>query len=413
MKKDTPPLTSRRAEAGHGHAEATRNMTPARILVADDQADVLEALRLLLRPEGFDVQAVTSPAAVSAIVENDAVDLVLADLNYERDTTSGGEGLDLLTRLQALRPSLPVVVMTAWGSIDLAVEAMRRGAADFVTKPWHNDQLVATLRASLNGRRGALAAPPLATVEQKDLWVARGVQQRLLPQQTPRLATLSCAARCEESGAVGGDFYDFIALGPGRLGLVIADVCGKGVPAAIVMAHLSAALRSLAPGMQHDLSALTQRLNALLLTATGAQRYVTLVLAVYDEARRTLRYANCGHLPPALLRAGGQVEWLPPTGPVVGLLEAFTSQPQEIALGAGDTLVAYTDGLTETRDQANEEFGARGLLDSLGDVAGVAAEALVARLMDARRAFAASEERDDVTVLVAQGREERAGVRTD
>ena len=167
--------------------------------------------------------------------------------------------------------------------------------------------------------------------------MARGVQQRLLPQRTPGLATLSCAARCEESGAVGGDFYDFLDLAPGRLGLVIADVCGKGVPAAIVMAHLSAALRSLGPELQDDLSGLTRRLNALLLAATAGQHYVTLFLAVYDEARRALRYANCGHLPPVLLRAGGQVEWLQPTGPVVGLLDAFTCQPQETALGARAT----------------------------------------------------------------------------
>jgi sigma-B regulation protein RsbU (phosphoserine phosphatase) len=374
-----------------------------RILVADDQSAVLEALRLLLRLEGFDIETAASPAAVLSIVDTRPIDLVLADLNYERDTTSGAEGLDLLTRLHALRPSLPVVVMTAWGSIDLAVEAMRRGAVDFVTKPWQNDQLVTTLRACLSRTHATLVSPTLTTAGQKDLWVAHGVQQRLLPQQMPRLATLSCAARCEESSAVGGDFYDFLELAPGRLGLVIADVSGKGVPAAIVMAHLCAALRSLAPEMQHDLAGLTRRLNTLLLTATAGRHYVTLFLAVYDEARQTLRYANCGHLPPALLRAGGQVEWLQPTGPVVGLLEAFTSQPQETTFGVGDTLVAYTDGLTETRDRADEEFGTERVLASLQEGTDVTAETLVARILDARRSFAAGDERDDVTVLVARG----------
>jgi sigma-B regulation protein RsbU (phosphoserine phosphatase) len=378
-------------------------MAQPRVLVADDQPDVLVALKLLLRLEGFAVETAASPQEAVRAVDTNRFDAALIDLNYTRDTTSGGEGLDLLATLRARDASLPVVVMTAWGSIGLAVEAMRRGAVDFVTKPWHNDQLVSTLRACLNGRGAMLARSPLTTVEQKDLWVARAVQERLLPRQAPRLATLRCAARCEESGAVGGDFYDFLDLAPGRLGLVVADVCGKGVPAAIVMAHLSAALRSLAPEMQHDLPGLTRRLNALLLAATAGQHYVTLFLAVYDEARRALRYANCGHVPPALLRAGGQVEWLLPTGPVVGLLEAFTSQPQETTLGAGDTLVAYTDGLTETRDQGNDEFGAERLLASLREGTDVAAETLVARLMDARRSFAASDERDDVTVLVAQG----------
>jgi len=123
--------------------------TAPRILVADDQSDVLEALRLLLKPEGFEVVTAGSPAAVVAAVESDAPDVVLADLNYTRDTTSGREGIDLLARLQALDPTLPVVVMTAWGSVEVAVEAMRRGARDFVEKPWDNARLAATLRAQV------------------------------------------------------------------------------------------------------------------------------------------------------------------------------------------------------------------------------------------------------------------------
>lgn len=117
-----------------------------RVLVADDQLDVLEALRLLLKAEGFDIEAVTSPAAVVDAVEAREFDTVLMDLNYTRDTTSGREGLDLIVRLQGLDQTLPLVVMTAWGSVDLAVEAMRRGARDFVQKPWDNERLLTILR---------------------------------------------------------------------------------------------------------------------------------------------------------------------------------------------------------------------------------------------------------------------------
>ncbi|HSD67755.1 MAG TPA: sigma-54 dependent transcriptional regulator, partial [Vicinamibacteria bacterium] len=117
-----------------------------RVLAADDQPDVLEALRLLLKPEGFELETADSPAAVLAAVESRELDVALVDLNYTRDTTSGREGMDLLSRLQAIDPTLPVVVMTAWGSVDVAVEAMRRGARDFVQKPWENARLVATLR---------------------------------------------------------------------------------------------------------------------------------------------------------------------------------------------------------------------------------------------------------------------------
>ena len=117
-----------------------------RVLAADDQPDVLEALRLLLKPEGFLLETADSPAAVLAAVESREIDVVLIDLNYTRDTTSGREGMDLLAKLQAIDATLPVVVMTAWGSVELAVEAMRRGARDFVQKPWENARLVATLR---------------------------------------------------------------------------------------------------------------------------------------------------------------------------------------------------------------------------------------------------------------------------
>ncbi|HXY41715.1 MAG TPA: sigma-54 dependent transcriptional regulator [Vicinamibacteria bacterium] len=119
---------------------------PPRVLAADDQPDVLEALRLLLKPEGFELETAESPAGVIAQVESRELDVVLIDLNYTRDTTSGREGFDLLGRLQGIDPTLPVVVMTAWGSVEVAVEAMRRGARDFVQKPWENARLIATLR---------------------------------------------------------------------------------------------------------------------------------------------------------------------------------------------------------------------------------------------------------------------------
>src|ERR1700687_3382275 len=121
----------------------------SRILIADDQADVLAALRLLLKGEGFEIETASSPAGVSKALESQEVDVVLIDLNYARDTTSGSEGLDLLNRIQSADPTLPVVVMTAWGSVDLAVEAMRRGARDFIQKPWDNARLLTVLRTQV------------------------------------------------------------------------------------------------------------------------------------------------------------------------------------------------------------------------------------------------------------------------
>src|SRR6266404_149039 len=119
------------------------------ILIADDQSHVIEALRLLLKGEGYRTESATSPAGVLASIESGVFDCVLMDLNYARDTTSGAEGLDLLPRVQALDPALPVIVMTAWGTVDLAVEAMRRGAKDFIQKPWENARLLSILRTQI------------------------------------------------------------------------------------------------------------------------------------------------------------------------------------------------------------------------------------------------------------------------
>jgi len=122
---------------------------PARILVADDQSDIREALRLLLKGEGFQVETVATPQEVLTALASSACALVLIDLNYARDTTSGQEGLDLLRQIQERCPALPVVVLTGWGSVDVAVESVRRGACDFVTKPWDNARLLATVRSQL------------------------------------------------------------------------------------------------------------------------------------------------------------------------------------------------------------------------------------------------------------------------
>ena len=127
-----------------------QNASAPRILIADDQPDVLEALRLLLKGEGYQIESATSPGGVIAALEARDFDVVLIDLNYTRDTTSGQEGLDLLSRIQAIDSMLPVIVMTAWGTVGLAVEAMRRGARDFVQKPWDNERLLAIVKTQID-----------------------------------------------------------------------------------------------------------------------------------------------------------------------------------------------------------------------------------------------------------------------
>src|SRR5690348_9582920 len=143
LRTDTP-----RHDAAEQARHAPRAAEP-RVLIADDQSDVLEALRLLLKAEGFQLETASSPAGVLAAIEAREFDVALIDLNYARDTTSGEEGLNLLSRIQGIDPTLPVVVMTAWGSVEVAVEAMRRGARDFIQKPWDNARLLAIIRTQI------------------------------------------------------------------------------------------------------------------------------------------------------------------------------------------------------------------------------------------------------------------------
>ncbi len=196
---------------------------PFRILVCDDQVDVLEAMRLLLKGQGWQSVTVESPRDLLRASRAEPFDLILADLNYTRDTTSGEEGLDLLASLDAQGNAAPVIVMTAWGNVDLAVEAMRRGACDFIQKPWDNDRVVASIRKQADSERR----------RKSELEIAANVQQKLFPRNLRAMETLDYAAQCVAAREVGGDYYDFLEVADRAVGFVLADVSGKGVPAAL------------------------------------------------------------------------------------------------------------------------------------------------------------------------------------
>src|SRR6185295_5665035 len=224
--------------AGSG-MPVTCEMTP-RILIADDQPDLLDALKLLLKGQGIEYDAVTSPDAAVRALESAAFDLVLMDLNYTGDTTSGREGIDLLARVQAFDRLLPVVVMTGWGSVDLAVEAMRRGVRDFVQKPWDNAHLLATVKHEIAEGR---ARRKRDAAERRELAEALKIQKRLLPQQVPQIEGWELAVSWQPASGVGGDCFDTIRFADTRLAISIADVVGKGIPAALLMSNLQAAVR--------------------------------------------------------------------------------------------------------------------------------------------------------------------------
>ncbi|MCW5979542.1 MAG: SpoIIE family protein phosphatase [Bryobacteraceae bacterium] len=372
-----------------------------KVLVADDQPDVLAALRLLLKSDGFEARCVNSPGAILSSLELDSFDLLLMDLNYARDTTSGEEGLDLLAKLQQMETRPAVVVMTAWGSIELAVEAMRRGAADFVMKPWDNAKLLATIRKHAEPVRPSPASHARLT----DLNIARRVQQRLLPRQYAQSSTLEYSARCVQAGEVGGDYYDLLDLGGGQTLLVLADVSGKGVPAALLMAHLQATLRSrfLTP-QPLRLPPMMREVNLLFYQSTEPEHFATVFLGIYDDQTRELRYVNCGHTPPVLLRSGGGLERLEPTATVLGAFAAFRCDEDSARIGAGDLFAAVSDGVVEARRADQEQFGATRLVNVLRAAASTPVTEVPAKVVEAVAEFSGYGQEDDLTVLVARGR---------
>ncbi len=236
-----------------------------------------------------------------------------------------------------------------------------------------------------------------------EMELAHQVQRRLLPQEAPALRTLDYSGLCVQARAVGGDYYDFLDLAPGHLGLALADICGKGFPAALLMANLQASLRSRSAHELPDLARQLRVINQLLYRASDASRYATLFLGLYDDSTRRLRYANCGHNPPVLLRADGRSERLMPTAPVLGLfLEEWECETAEVHLEQGDLLALYTDGVTEAWSDQGEEFGESRLLETLRGHREQAAGDVLDTLLSTVRAFSGREQEDDITLVVAR-----------
>jgi phosphoserine phosphatase RsbU/P len=370
--------------------------TQPRILIADDQHDLIDALRLLLKGEGIEVSAASSPDAALTALAAGPFDLLLMDLNYTGDTTSGREGIDLLSRVQAIDSLLPVIVMTGWGSVDLAVEAMRRGVRDFVQKPWDNQQLLATLRAEIDEGR---AKRHRLALEQRELDEARRIQRKLLPASMPQIEGWEIAASWQPASGVGGDCYDAITFGATRLGLSIADVVGKGIPAALLMSNLQAAVRAFATATAQP-AEICQQVNRILCGHIAEGRFISFFYCLLDDEVARLTYANAGHYPPVLARANGTVERLGIGGAVLGVFPDGVYEQGEVALRDGDRLVFYTDGITDVTNASDEEFGEPRLVDLIVENRACSAPALQARLADAVANFSNDRLQDDATLIV-------------
>ena len=376
---------------------AIRPQTAARVLVADDQPDVLEALRWLLTGEGYEPEFVSSTEGVLERLKERPFDLLLMDLNYSRDTTSGREGLELIPQVRAHDPSLPIVVMTGWGSVDTAVEAMRRGARSFVQKPWEDVTLLEILQREIDE---AQATKRRDAKQQREFEEARLIQRGLLPTAMPQTSGVQLASSWQPANGVGGDCFDALVFPGGGVGITIADVAGKGVPAALLMSNLQAAVRAfaqegIAPG------SVCASVNRLLCRNMASGRFVTFCYARIDVAARRLTYANAGHNPPLLVHANGAVEKLAPGGTVLGVFADSTYEQGDFTYAPGARLVFYTDGITEARNPAGEEFGDELLAQSALTHRAMPAEEMLAAMLRDIEGFNRGVYDDDATLIVA------------
>jgi phosphoserine phosphatase RsbU/P len=238
---------------------------------------------------------------------------------------------------------------------------------------------------------------------EQEMQIARQVQSRLLPQQAPVLKTLDCAGKCIQTRAVGGDYYDFLDFGAGKLGMVLADISGKGMSAALLMANLQANLRGQYALATEDFPKLLRSVNYLFYKNTETSNYATMFFSIYDDQRRTLHYVNCGHNPPMLVRANGEVESLEATATVLGLFEQWDCTVAERQLGPGDVLVIYTDGISEASEGDDaEEFGEERLVAGIRAQHSKPAEALLDAIVAEVQAFSKGYQADDMTMIVAR-----------
>jgi phosphoserine phosphatase RsbU/P len=367
-----------------------------RVLIAEDQPEVIEAIRLVLKQEGIHCEAVTSPEAALAALSSQEFDLVLMDLNYTRDTTSGSEGLELLNRLQRENSSVPIIVMTAWGSVEVAVEAMRRGACDFIQKPWDNWRLLGLVRNQLERGQQVVRAEAEHDREMRE---AGDIQKRLLPRHITQIPGLDISADWKPARVLGGDYFDILRFADGSVGLCIADVEGKGVPAALVMSNLQSAVKAFAtPAMEPE--QLCRRLNTIFCEDVQTERFISLCYARLEPANRRLTFTNAGHCPPLLMRANGQTEKLERGGAVLGRLPGWKYEQGEVTLGVNDVLVLFTDGVTEAENSEQQEFGEERLTACVRSCGEMTAAGLQRELLAQVGKHCGNRFHDDATLMI-------------
>ena len=375
-----------------------------KILVVDDTPSNIQSLAATLKPAGYQVLVATNGQQALDVMAKVRPDLILLDIMMP--VMDGFEACANI-KANANWHDIPIIFLTAKTETADLVKGFELGAVDYVSKPFNAHELMARvhthltvdrLRTSVSEKNAALEKAQQQMSAELDL--ARAMQVAILPSRFPVAVGCDGAARMLPATTMGGDFYDFIELPGGRIGLVMADVSGKGVPAAFFMAVARTNLNALAATASGPADCL-QRTNDVLLTQNPMDLFVTVFYAVFDPATGVLTYSNGGHNPPLLRRAHGHVEMLTSAaGLVLGMFPASYDE-DTVQLAPGDTLVLYTDGVTEAFNVDVQMYEEARLVERVRDDGGATAKGLVTAIFDSVIGFSgAAPQSDDITVGV-------------
>ena len=378
-------------------------MSTYKILVVDDEPDleplILQRMRRSIRSGRYTfVFARNGIEALERLSQEEDIDMVLSDINMPQM-----DGLTLLEQIPKVDPNVRSVIISAYGDMKNIRTAMNRGAFDFVTKPLDFKDLRHTIDRTLQHLmewRSALASRDQLVMLQNELDVANKIQQSILPTRFPEEESYEIFANMEPARNVGGDFYDILMLENGRIGLAIADVSDKGVPASLFMMSSRTLLKGTAIGLSEP-GEILHDVNDLLYEENDTSMFVTVIYAVYSPDTGRFTYANGGHNPPLIVHADGTSTLLDPIGGIALGIAPGRPFPQEThTLSPGDTLVLYTDGVTEAMDADRVEFGMDRLQNVFAERPPRNSREANQAIFEAVHAFAAdTPQSDDITCL--------------
>ena len=379
------------------------SQTVRKILVVDDEPDlkplVLQRMRREVRRGSYEFYfAEDGIDAIGVLSEVRDIDMVITDINMPRM-----DGLTLLQRIPDINPNTRSIVVSAYGDMSNIRTAMNRGAFDFVTKPLDFSDLRVTIDRTLRNLeewREAVSSRDKLTALQSELDVANQIQQSILPTTFPLNSEYELYGNMEPAREVGGDFFDIVRLEDNCVGLAIADVSDKGVPAALFMMSSRTMMKGSAISARQP-SEVLGMVNSLLSEDNDAQMFVTVLYAVYDPFTGMFTYSSGGHDTPLVVHPDGTSELLPLTGGIVlGIMPDLEYHERSVTLQSGDTVICYTDGVTEAMNPQGEQFGIERLRETFAGSPPRGAQDAVRKIFEAVSDFAeGAVQSDDITCL--------------